>query len=82
MKAPKLFRSTNHSMKRRCACHNDRQKGMYMFTLVMDGRAPLLGELQGYADAPPNTADAPHVRWSELGKTIAEDEVANGVGCW
>ncbi len=36
-----------HNMKRRCANHDYRSRCMYMVTLVIDGRRPLLGTLTG-----------------------------------
>lgn len=46
-----------------------------MLTLVVDGRVPLLGKLEGRADAVPGSPDAPRVELSELGTAIFNDEV-------
>ena len=36
-----------HSMKRRCFCHDYYERGIYMITLEVEGRRPILGELVG-----------------------------------
>ena len=36
-----------HNMKRRTSYHNYRDKGTYMLTLVVEGRKPLFGTLEG-----------------------------------
>ena len=66
---------TRHSMKRRSPWHNYHRKGTYMLTLVVVGRMPLLGHLQGRADAPPGSPDAPRIILSPLGSAILNDEV-------
>ena len=60
---------TKHSMKRRSPWHDYNRKGIYMLTLVVEGRMPLLGELRG-------NADSPWVEYSELGNAILNEEVA------
>lgn len=67
---------TQHSMKRRSPWHDYHRKGTYMLTLVVEGRVPLLGELQGKADAPAGSPDAPRVVPTELGRAILEEELA------
>lgn len=64
-----------HSMQRRSRWHDYQKKGTYMLTLVVDGRVPLLGKLEGRADADPGSPDAPRVELSELGTAIFNDEV-------
>ncbi len=66
---------TKHSMKRRSPWHDYCRKGTYMLTLVVEGRAPLLGELKGNAEAPFGSTDAPHVECSALGNAILTDEI-------
>jgi len=46
-----------------------------MLTLVVDGRAPVLGKLTGNANAPVGSPDAPRVEYSELATTILNDEI-------
>lgn len=60
---------TNHSMKRRCQWHDYHKKGIYMLTLVVDGREPLLGMLCG------DTDEQAHVEPTPLGMTIEKEEV-------
>ena len=64
-----------YSMQRRSRWHDYQKKGTYMLTLVVDGRVPLLGKLEGRADATPGSPDAPWVELSELGTAIFNDEV-------
>lgn len=66
---------TKHSMKRRTSFHDYRAKGTYMLTLVVEGRKPLLGKLQGDGFAHEGTADAPRVELSPLGKAIRDVEI-------
>lgn len=65
---------TKHSMKRRSPWHDYHRKGTYMLTLVLEGRVPLLGRLNGKAEASLGSPDAPRVELSELGRTIMRDE--------
>ncbi len=65
---------TKHSMKRRSPWHDYSRKGTYMLTLVVDGRAPLLGVLKGSVDASREPYDEPRVELSELGSTIRREE--------
>lgn len=66
---------TKHSMKRRSPWHDYHRKGTYMLTLVVDGRAQILGELRGEVHAPKGSPDAPKVECSELANTILKDEI-------
>ena len=66
---------TRHSMKRRSPWHNYHGRGTYMLTLVVDGRLPLLGKLEGRVDARPGDGDAPKVMLSELGTAIVTEEI-------
>lgn len=50
-----------HSMKRRCFCHDYYERGIYMITLEVDGRRPILGKLVGE-----------RVELSELGRAVAD----------
>ena len=50
-----------HSMKRRCFCHDYYERGIYMITLEVEGRRPILGELVGE-----------RVELSELGRAVAD----------
>lgn len=66
---------TQHSMKRRSPWHDYHHRGTYMLTLVVEGRAPLLGTLRGKADAPSDSPDAPRVECSALGEAIVKEEI-------
>lgn len=52
------------SMKRRCLDRDYRQRGMYMVTLVTEGRRKLFGDVAGRSD------DAPLMVLSELGEAV------------
>lgn len=62
------------SMKRRCLDHDYSQRGMYMVTLVTEGRRKLFGDVAGHSDAGPGSTGAPRMVLSELGKSV--------VRCW
>ena len=62
------------SMKRRSDIHNYHGHHIYMLTLVVEGRRPLLGEVVGHAEATPDSMQAPRMELSELGKAVH--------GCW
>ena len=66
---------TKHSMKRRSPWHDYHEKGTYMLTLVVEGRMPLLGRLEGRVNARPGDGDAPKVMLSELGTAIVKEEI-------
>ena len=68
-------RETRHSMKRRSPWHDYHEKGTYMLTLVVEGRMPLLGRLEGRVNARPGDGDAPKVMLSELGTSIVTEEI-------
>ena len=61
------------SMKRRSEQNNYTERGIYMVTLAIEGRKPLLGTLAGDA-AVTSGPDAPHVVLSPLGKRVGQ--------CW
>ena len=46
-----------------------------MLTLVVEGRMPLLGRLEGRVNARPGDGDAPKVMLSELGTAIVTEEI-------
>ena len=64
-----------HNMKRRFPCHNYSDKGTYMLTLVVEGRKPLFGTLQGDGLAPTGSENEPRVLLSPLGKAILNCEI-------
>lgn len=73
-KAGIQVKETQHSMKRRFPCHNYSDKGTYMLTLVVEGRKPLFGTLQGDGHAP-DSENEPRVALSPLGKAIRDCEI-------
>lgn len=57
-------------MKQRCQWHDYNGKGVYLITLVVTGRRPLLGRLEGSLDTASGHNDAPRVVLSPLGCNI------------
>lgn len=62
------------SMLRRRVGHDYSSRCVYMVTMVVDGRRPLLGRLVGNADAAPGSPDVPRVALTELGERVRD--------CW
>ena len=52
---------TTHSMKRRCFCHDYRDRGIYMITLEVKNRRPILSRLAGE-----------QIELTPLGKAVAD----------
>lgn len=61
------------SMQRRCVGHDYTERMMYMVTMVVEGRRPLLGTVVGRSDAPADSEDAPRVELSELGQRVYDE---------
>ena len=61
------------SMKRRDIHHDYRGRRMYMITLEVEGRRPVLGHLVGDAFAEQGSNDEPHIKLSELGKVVLDE---------
>ena len=57
-------------MRRRRAGHDYHSRRIYLVTLTVEARRPLLGQLVGNAEAPDDSAEAPRVELSELGKRV------------
>ena len=66
---------TKHNQHRRSYWHDYYQKGLYMITMVIDGRKPLFGTIVGHANGQPGTNNAPHIMLSDLGRRILQHEV-------
>ncbi|MBQ6964777.1 MAG: hypothetical protein IJP82_03690 [Bacteroidaceae bacterium] len=62
------------SMLRRRVGHDYESRRIYLITMTVEGRRPLLGKLAGRSDAEKGTAEYPRVELSELGKRVR--------GCW
>ena len=60
------------SMLRRRVGHDYESRRMYLITMTVEGRRPLLGRVAGRSDAPEGSADGPHVELSELGEKVRE----------
>lgn len=58
------------SMQRRCVGHDYTERQMYMVTMVVEGRRPLFGRVEGRSDAPNGSEDAPRMVLTELGKRV------------
>ena len=65
------------SMLRRRVGHDYASRCVYLVTLTVEGRRPLLGTLVGRANAPAGTADAPHVVLTPLGERVRQAWMAN-----
>lgn len=61
------------SMKRRSDFNDYTDRGIYMITMAIEGRRPLLGRMEGNPDANEGS-DKPHVVLTELGRRVRE--------CW
>ena len=57
-------------MKRRSDINNYYGRHVYMLTLAVEGRRPLLGQLLGDPSLPAGHRDAPHVRLTPLGQEV------------
>jgi len=68
-------RETIHNQHRRSFWHDYHQKGLYMITMVIEGRKRLFGTIVGHAGGRPGTDEAPHMALSVLGRRVLEEEV-------
>ena len=66
---------TKHNQHRRSYWHDYYQKGLYMVTMVIEGRKPLFGSIVGHANGRQGTNDAPHIELSDLGQRVLNNEV-------
>ena len=83
------LRETQHTMKRRKPWHNYHRKGIYMLTIVVEGRQPVLGRLiipagkpTGVVPPAPTLAPTPaalaagsFIELTPLGKAIRDEEI-------
>lgn len=60
------------SMLRRRVGHDYESRCMYLITMTVEGRRPLLGKLMGRSDAAEGSPEWPHVELSELGERVKE----------
>ena len=61
---------TKPSMLRRRVGHDYESRRMYLITMTVEGRRPLLGRLVGRSDAEVGSPEWPRVELSELGKAV------------
>lgn len=61
------------SMKRRFVGHDYTDRQIYMVTMVIEGRRPLLGSVVGRSDAPADIEEAPRVELTALGQRISDE---------
>ena len=64
------------SMKRRCEGHDYEARQMYLITITVEGRRPLLGRVVGNPEAEEGAQDAPHIELSPLGKEFEHEWMA------
>ena len=64
------------SMKRRCDGHDYEARQMYLITITVEGRCPLLGRVIGNPEAEEGAQDAPHTELSPLGKEVEQEWMA------
>jgi len=60
------------SMKRRAAAHDYQERCIYMITMAVEGRKPLLGQLEGDISAQRGTSAFPHVVPTQLGVAVQQ----------
>ena len=65
------------SMKRRCEGHDYEARQMYLITITVEGRRPLLGRVVGNPEAEEGAQDAPHTELSPLGKEVEQEWMAS-----
>ena len=67
---------TKHNGHRRAHFHDYNRPGVYMLTLVTEGRQRLFGSIVGHTRGQRGTEDYPHLQCSALGTTILLEEIA------
>ena len=66
---------TKHNGHRRAYFHDYNRPGVYMITLVTEGRQRLFGSIVGHTRGARGTAEFPHLQCSTLGALILQEEV-------
>lgn len=64
------------SMKRRRDEHDYEARQIYLITMTVEGRRPLLGQLAGDPEVPHGEANAPHIILSPLGEAVQREWMA------
>ena len=66
---------TKHNGHRRAYFHDYNRPGVYMITLVTEGRQRLFGSIVGHTRGARGTDEFPHLQCSTLGALILQEEV-------
>ena len=67
---------TKHNGHRRAHFHDYNRPGVYMITMVTEGRQRLFGQIVGHTRGPKGTEEYPHLCCSALGERILQKEIA------
>ena len=67
---------TKHNGHRRAHFHDYSRPGIYMITMVTEGRLCVFGRIVGYTRGKKGTTEYPHLQCSALGSMVLNDEVA------
>lgn len=67
---------TKHNGHRRAHFHDYNRPGVYMLTLVTEGRQRLFGCIVGHTRGQRGTEEYPHLQCSALGAKILQEEIA------
>ena len=67
---------TKHNGHRRAHFHDYNRPGVYMITMVTDGRQRLFGQIVGHTRGQKGTEEYPHLLCSPLGERILQEEIA------
>lgn len=66
---------TEHSQKRRHRNHRYNDVGTYLVTIVVEGRKPVFGHIEGNIKARPTAIDYPTTVLSPLGEKLLYEEL-------
>lgn len=67
---------TKHNGHRRAHFHDYNRPGVYMITMVTEGRQQLFGQIVGHTRGQKGTEEYPHLLCSVLGERILREEIA------
>jgi len=67
---------TKHNGHRRAHFHDYNRPGVYMITMVTEGRQRLFGQIVGHTRGVKGTEEYPHLLCSVLGERILQEEIA------
>ena len=67
---------TKHHEHRRAHFHDYNRPGVYMITMVTEGRQQLFGQIVGHTRGLKGTEEYPHLLCSVLGERILQEEIA------